>query len=131
MSEPDHIYATLSTSQLQKLSVDFSRAVRRLFLNLVRFSPDERSACVQLYRAGSSVGANVREAKYAESPKDFIHKLKIAEKELGEFYYWLGFLCSRPSVIDQEARKEVELLASSVGKLLTATIVAMKRKHST
>jgi four helix bundle protein len=43
----------------------------------------------QLLRAGTSVGANYREANRAESRKDFIHKLAIVEKESSESHYWL------------------------------------------
>lgn len=46
----------------------------------------------QLLRAGISIGANVREAQNAESKADFIHKFKIAVKEVDETEYWLA-LC--------------------------------------
>lgn len=46
----------------------------------------------QLFRSGTSIGANVREAQNAESKSDFIHKLKIAAKEAEETVYWL-LLC--------------------------------------
>jgi four helix bundle protein len=43
----------------------------------------------QLLRAGTGIGANVREAQNAESKADFIHKMKIAAKEADETEYWL------------------------------------------
>lgn len=46
----------------------------------------------QLWRSGTSIGANVREAQNAESKDDFIHKMKIAVKEADETEYWL-LLC--------------------------------------
>lgn len=46
----------------------------------------------QLFRSGTSIGANCREAQSAESNKDFIHKFKIAHKEVLETEYWL-MLC--------------------------------------
>lgn len=46
----------------------------------------------QIFRSGTSVGANVWEAQNAESKADFIHKLKIAAKEADETQYWL-LLC--------------------------------------
>lgn len=48
----------------------------------------------QLLRAGTSIGANIREAQSCESRADFIHKLKIAAKEAGETEYWL-ILCHK------------------------------------
>ena len=129
MSETDFIYANLSSTQLQRLSVEFARQVRSLAIELQRRPSHERSSIDQLYRSGTSVGANIREAKYAESPKDFVHKLKVAEKELGEFYYWLGLLGSYPSLINKESLMSITTASNSVGRLLSATIVAMKKKH--
>ena len=43
----------------------------------------------QLLKAGTSIGANVREAQNAESKVDFIHKIKLAAKEADETEYWL------------------------------------------
>lgn len=46
----------------------------------------------QLMRACSSIGANVSEAKYAQSRADLVHKLEIALKECYETEYWLEIL---------------------------------------
>ena len=46
----------------------------------------------QLLKSGTSIGVNVREAQFAESKTDFVHKMKIAEKEANETEYWL-LLC--------------------------------------
>ena len=43
----------------------------------------------QLLKSGTSIGANIREAQNAESKADFIHKMKIAAKEVDETEYWL------------------------------------------
>jgi four helix bundle protein len=48
----------------------------------------------QLLKSGTSIGANVFEAQYAESRIDFIHKMKIAQKEANETLYWL-LLCGK------------------------------------
>lgn len=48
----------------------------------------------QLLKSGTSIGANIHEAQNAESRTDFIHKMKIALKELEETKYWLS-LCER------------------------------------
>lgn len=57
----------------------------------------------QLLKAGTSIGANVKEAQNAESKADFVHKMKIALKEADETEYWLN-LCNcidgYPSCID-------------------------------
>ncbi|MBU3678171.1 MAG: four helix bundle protein [Candidatus Kapabacteria bacterium] len=88
----------------------------------------EISAIQQLYRASTSVGANIREAQYAESPKDFVHKLKIAEKELGEVFYWLGLLTAEPTLLTPEIVAEISLSATSLVKLLSVIITKTKMR---
>jgi four helix bundle protein len=127
--EADIIYSDPKQGRLQRLSVDFARSARALCLALWKAEFAERSSIDQLYRAALSVGANVREAQYAESPKDFIHKLKIAEKELGEFYYWLGVLSSEPVIIKAEHLDGIRNMALQVKKLLATIITTMKLKH--
>ena len=46
----------------------------------------------QIYRSGTSIGANIHEGIYAQSKADFINKLKVAQKEAGETDYWLYLL---------------------------------------
>ena len=46
----------------------------------------------QLLRSGTSIGANCREATYAQSKMDFVNKLSIALKETNETIYWLELL---------------------------------------
>lgn len=46
----------------------------------------------QLLRSGTSVGAMIREAEHAETKRDFIHKMAIAQKEINESIYWLELL---------------------------------------
>jgi len=76
----------------------------------------------QLLKAGTSVGANYREANRAESRNDFIHKIGIVEKEASESEYWLE-LFEETKIGDSEQRKCLlkesgELLAifTSIGK---------------
>lgn len=56
----------------------------------------------QLFRSGTSIGANIREAQNAESKADFIHKFKISAKEADKTQYWLE-LCV--AVYDNERAK--------------------------
>ena len=46
----------------------------------------------QLERSATSIGANIREAKYAHSKPDFISKLQISLKECYETEYWLELM---------------------------------------
>jgi four helix bundle protein len=68
----------------------------------------------QLVRAGTSVGANYREANRAESRNDFIHKIGIVEKEASESQYWLQ-ICDEAKFGDAKQR---EWLRQEAGELL-------------
>ena len=55
----------------------------------------------QVLKSGTSIGANIYEAIYAESNSDFIHKLRISQKEASETKYWLKLLVNT-NYIDQD-----------------------------
>ena len=55
----------------------------------------------QVLRSGTSIGANITEAVYGSSRKDFIAKLQIAQKEAAETLYWLELLNSCDYVPDK------------------------------
>ncbi len=77
----------------------------------------------QLFRCGTSIGANVREAQNAESKLDFIHKMKIAAKEADETEYWL-LLCK-----NSEGYRDCDELLSicmSIIKILSKIIGSAK-----
>jgi len=79
----------------------------------------------QLLKSGTSIGANVHEAQNAESKVDFIHKFKIAAKEVEETKYWL-VLCQ-----NSKSYPSCEHLVSSLGeidKIITKIIVTSKTK---
>lgn len=67
-------------------AVDILQLVTYLQENKVGIIPN------QIGRSGTSIGANVREAQYAQGKKDFVSKLKIALKEANETAYWLELL---------------------------------------
>ena len=73
-------------------TIDFSFDV----INYCELLEAERKYVIakQLMRSGNSIGANIHKAQNAESRNDFIHKMKIAAKEIEETKYWL-ILCNR------------------------------------
>ena len=77
----------------------------------------------QLLRAGTSIGANYREANRAESKNDFIHKIAIAEKEAAEISYWLE-ICRDTKL---GAEKQIAGLLNEAGQLL-AILITIGRK---
>jgi four helix bundle protein len=82
----------------------------------------------QLLKSGTSIGANISEAQSSESKADFVHKLKIAEKECAETAYWLK-LCKH-----SENYPNCDLLLESllpIQKLLSKIIsTSIKNKNS-
>ena len=79
----------------------------------------------QLVRASSSIGANIHEAKYAQSRNDFISKLEIALKESSETDYWLELLFCK-NKLTQEQHKELRNLCGSIRRRLIASITTAK-----
>lgn len=77
----------------------------------------------QLLKAGTSIGANVREAQNAESRNDFIHKMKLAAKEADETEYWL-LLCDRSEGIPNCFNLIVSI--ESIIKVLSKIIATTK-----
>lgn len=71
----------------------FSFAVK--IVNLYQFLREQKKEFVlskQLLRSGISVGAMNRESEHAETKRDFIHKMSLAQKEINETIYWLELL---------------------------------------
>jgi four helix bundle protein len=68
-----------------------SAAVLRLLPDLAR-QPAGKTMCAQLARCASAGGSNYEEARGAESPADFVHKIRIALKEVREMGYWLRLI---------------------------------------
>ncbi len=77
----------------------------------------------QLFRSGTSIGANVREAQNAESKADFIHKMKIAAKEADETEYWL-LLCRESKNYDDPGILLEKI--DSINKILSKIVATSK-----
>jgi four helix bundle protein len=69
------------------ISHRFSRNIIQYSLTLEQLRL--RDIAIQLRRSATSVGANISEAQKAQSRADFIHKMKLAQKELQEAEYWI------------------------------------------
>ena len=75
-------------TELEDRTKEFSICVVRLIRTFPK-TVDGIEVARQLLKAGTSIGANYREANRAESKDDFIHKVGISEKEASETVYWL------------------------------------------
>lgn len=105
------------------LTFEFASEIIELCENLE--SKRKFNLANQLFRSGTSIGANVFESQHAESRADFIHILKISAKEANETKYWL-MLCkqSKNYPDPDELLKKLE----SIQKILTKIISTSKSK---
>lgn len=76
----------------------------------------------QLLKSGTSIGANVFEAQCAESRIDFIHKMKIVQKEANETLYWL-LLCQKIDELEtqQEMMDTLNEILAILSKIITTS----------
>ena len=82
----------------------------------------------QLLRCGTSVGANIHEAQYAQGTKDFISKLEIALKECNESEYWLELLYETNSLTEAEF-KDFHNKCIELRRMLVSSVTTLKTKQ--
>ena len=104
---------------IHEKSLDF--AVRILRLSRKLKDRGEHEIASQIVRSGTSIGANVAEAKYAQSRRDFISKMAIARKEASETLYWLSLLV-RADILPKDALQLLSDEAAQILKILTSII---------
>ena len=110
--------AFMSENKLLDLSFEFAVAIVNLVDGVT--APKSSYMTDQLARAGTSVGANIHEAQYAQSKKDFIAKLEIALKESNETSYWLKLMYETKR-IDIEIYQYTEKLCGNIRRLLISS----------
>ena len=82
----------------------------------------------QIGRSGTSIGANIYEANYAQGTKDFVSKLEIALKEASETGYWLELLY-RTNYIDEQTYKALSNQCASIRVMLVASCKTAKQSR--
>lgn len=106
----------------------FELAVK--IVSIARFLQEDKKEFIlskQLLRSGTSVGANMREAKHAVSSKDFVHKLSIVQKECEETMYWLELL-EESNYLENKNEKGVYDLSVEIMKMIISSIKTVKAK---
>ena len=99
--------------------------VRRLLPSL-QLDAAARHAAKQLWRAATGGGANYEEARAAESCADFVHKVRVATKELRETLFWLRVL-DQSDWLDPSA---TEGLIAEVDQLVAILVVSARTAKS-
>lgn len=105
-------------------SFQFAIRIVKLYQYLVE-TKKEFTLSKQLLRSGTSVGAMVREAEHAETKKDFIHKMAVAQKEINESIYWLELL-KETQYLNHSEFENLNADAVEIIKLITSIIKTTK-----
>lgn len=85
----------MNKDDLEKRTLNFALRIMRFISTFPRNTMADVLGR-QLMKAGTSIGANYREANAAESRSDFIHKIAISAKEAAETAYWLELCLQAP-----------------------------------
>lgn len=118
----------MQNDKLAEQSMEFAV----LIIDLVKELKEKRESIIsnQIGRSGTSVGANIREAKYAHGKADFISKMQIALKEANETGYWLELL-NKTNYITDEQYSFLESKCKSLRAMLVASLTTAKEKELT
>lgn len=117
----------MKENKLAELSMEFAVDI----INLVNYLKSNRESIIanQIGRSGTSIGANIHEAKYAQGRKDFISKLEIALKEASETGCWLELLF-RTKYIDEQTYKALSSKCASLRVMLIASCKTAKESNN-
>ncbi|MBQ3084231.1 MAG: four helix bundle protein [Clostridia bacterium] len=116
----------MSENKLADISTEF--AIR--ILNLTDTIKGHYSLSNQLERSGTSIGANIREAKYAHSRADFISKLQISLKECYETEYWLE-IAQKANILSDMDSKAILHDCGVIRRMLITSIKTAKENMNT
>ena len=100
-------------------------------MSLVRYLREERKERTmsdQICRSSTSIGANIAEAKFAESTSDFIHKLAISQKEASETLFWLRILY-RTGYLNQMWFESLYSEGKQILRMLSRIIISLKQSE--
>ena len=110
-------------NKLADLSMDFA-------INALRLADEiegHYSLKNQFERCATSIGANIREANYAQSKPDFLSKLQIALKECYEAEYWLE-LFIRSDILTEEKTSCLLHDCGELRRMLVSSVTTLKNK---
>ena len=109
-------------------SKDFAIRIVKLYKYL-RENKREYVMSKQLLRCGTSIGANLTEALYGISRKDFLAKVSISLKECAETKYWLELL-NRTGYLSDNEFKSIHDDCNELIKLLASTVITTRKNDS-
>ena len=113
-------------NELEDRLIDFAVRIIKL-ANALPDTPAAKHIARQLMRSGTSPAPNYAEARGAESNADFVHKLKVALKELNETSVWLKMIC-RANLMKSELIEELIDENQQLCRILNASTKTAKKK---
>ena len=108
---------------MEELSIKFALRIIKLYKYLIE-EKNEFVMSKQVYRSGTSIGANIAESKTAQSDADFVSKLSIALKEANETKYWLVLLHESETISDDEYYS----IENDINTIIGTLIIIIKKK---
>ena len=115
----------MTESVLRTKTKDFAKEIVLLCRKLKQ-NGVESALVNQLLRSGTSVGANVHEAQYAQGTKDFISKLEIALKECNESESWIELMHETNSVSNEDFL-HFKGMCIEIRRMLVSSVTTLKR----
>lgn len=109
----------MNNSIIEKKSYEFARRIIKLYKFLI--NKKEFILSKQLLRSGTSIGANIIEAQYSISKKEFRAKMSIALKEAAESRYWINLLKDEEYLSEKQANSLINDL-SEIIKILVKVV---------
>ena len=126
--EPKRKRGKLASLMSEDAKATATCRITRLFQYLTEDSEyKEYIQSKQLYRSGTSIGANVRESKHAQSEADFLSKMSIAYKEADETDFWLNLLHDNGYLNDKQF-ESLKADCTRILKVLTSIVKTMRIK---
>ena len=117
-----NLFMMYQKNTISRLSKSFALRAIKLYKYLIE-EKHEYIMAKQVYRSGTSIGANIAESRNARSKADFINKLSIALKEADETMYWLELLHESENIDD----KQFESMANDLNVIIGTLIRIIKK----
>ena len=116
----------MADSILRDKSKEFAKQIV-LLCKTIKQEHRESVLTNQLLRSGTSIGANIHEAQYAQGTKDFISKFEISLKEVYETEYWLELLFET-GYMDEQTYKPIQNNCGAIRRMLISTLKPLKKR---
>ncbi|MBR3076879.1 MAG: four helix bundle protein [Oscillospiraceae bacterium] len=117
----------MADSVLRDKSKEFAKQIV-ILCRTIKQEHRESVLTNQLLRSGTSIGANIHEAQYAQGTKDFILKFEIALKETFETEYWLELLYET-GYLEEQTYSSIQNSCGAIRCMLISSIKTMKENR--